>query len=1239
MTVPYYPGSDPITPVLGLSLSDMSAEVAEDFILIDAAFGSIAPSSSVGINGVAVSNPNFNNLLPAAPPGSTNVIWQVNGSNVSGYVTIPPAGTFPITKAAAASRWLNSYDSITGLFTATQPAYSDLSGTPQLAQTEAAVVSNWLSSYDAATGLFTRSQPAFSDISGFISPGQEVFGVNAQVGVTYTVLDSDRFKLITFNSTSAVAVTLPQAGVGGNFVSGWATVVENISTGIVTITPTASTINGMATIVLAPFQHAWIISNGANYFALFTKVASTDAAASLSAYLQTDAGTGAAQNQVVMINRGATPINTKRKGFNVYLEHNMNQATANYDGLQVNAGCTVDANTVAPANQGRFDGIEVVISTSANASGSLTLQQQQTALCLRNYVDVNTSVGGVQGILLFLPTIHGTVGQYIGFDIDTPTGGGTVTEMIGIQATLNTSGVTCTSAVCGQFIASGTVTNGYGLIAGGNKAGLIVDANPADSQSSFIGHGDLSSLTPPYTLYDGWYSVTGTPEAALSANVGSMCSRRDGGAGTSFYVKESGTGNTGWKAVLTSSPTSLLVSQAGNGFTLGEAVYFNGTNWVAAKADAVGTLGIALVSVVGDPNFTVMFAGKLTGMPGGTFTAGAYYFVSDSVAGALTATEPVTAGHFSNPILFALSDTSGEVIESRPAAISAVFVAPVSMAEVAHKWLDSYDSTTGGFTQSQPAFTDISGAASTGQIPNLDASKITTGVLALARGGNTFSALGDLIYGGVAAAPTVLSGNITAVKQYLSQTGSGAVSAAPAWATIAAGDISGLAAIATSGKWSDLQNATAALTLSNGANTTTFNQTSAVAWLWANTTSGALGSTNASPLLELAANYWTAGSASAQDLWTIGTSLAAGVNGDSKLTFTHTGSSGTVAVVFPAGAAGANSIQFSGGLNVGIFGQSNFLSLDCSSANGGGLALYGGSTLLALFKLNYTTVEFGGSAGSQMLTTRAAATLALSGNVSTGAYPSIALVNGDAGGTAFTGTSGTQVGVLIGNGTTQPGMLFSPTSGNAKFVCLNVNPAINQTGTSSGAYTALQVNVVETALLGATNKLLLDLQAGSTGGTSELAVNNTGLVIQYNAIATVGRGVPAQYGTADLTSQTAVKTATTLYTPTATGWYRISAYLKVTTVASTGAATSTLGGVTITFQDGTDSVAQSVVMSMTKPDGSVGTTNTGNTTTTLLAGTLAVYAKTGVAIQYAIGYASDTAAQMAYEARLRCEAL
>lgn len=43
-----------------------------------------------------------------------------------------------------------------------------------------------------------------------------------------------------------------------------------------------------------------------------------------------------------------------------------------------------------------------------------------------------------------------------------------------------------------------------------------------------------------------WTSGSGSPEGVVTASVGSLYTRTDGGANTTLYVKESGTGNTGW---------------------------------------------------------------------------------------------------------------------------------------------------------------------------------------------------------------------------------------------------------------------------------------------------------------------------------------------------------------------------------------------------------------------------------------------------------------------------------------------------------------------------------------------------------------------------------------------------------------------------------------------------------------------------------------------------------------------
>lgn len=49
-----------------------------------------------------------------------------------------------------------------------------------------------------------------------------------------------------------------------------------------------------------------------------------------------------------------------------------------------------------------------------------------------------------------------------------------------------------------------------------------------------------------YTATVGDYYGTGSPEGVLTSGIGSTYRRGDGAAGTCFYVKETGTGNTGW---------------------------------------------------------------------------------------------------------------------------------------------------------------------------------------------------------------------------------------------------------------------------------------------------------------------------------------------------------------------------------------------------------------------------------------------------------------------------------------------------------------------------------------------------------------------------------------------------------------------------------------------------------------------------------------------------------------------
>ena len=59
-------------------------------------------------------------------------------------------------------------------------------------------------------------------------------------------------------------------------------------------------------------------------------------------------------------------------------------------------------------------------------------------------------------------------------------------------------------------------------------------------------NGPLSGVALSGGSLNGNLESSGTPEGVVTAPIGSTYNRLDGGAGTSFYVKETGSGNTGW---------------------------------------------------------------------------------------------------------------------------------------------------------------------------------------------------------------------------------------------------------------------------------------------------------------------------------------------------------------------------------------------------------------------------------------------------------------------------------------------------------------------------------------------------------------------------------------------------------------------------------------------------------------------------------------------------------------------
>jgi hypothetical protein len=218
----------------------------------------------------------------------------------------------------------------------------------------------------------------------------------------------------------------------------------------------------------------------------------------------------------------------------------------------------------------------------------------------KNQIEISGggNVGNVVEFLSYLPVI---------------TDGSVVTNWTGyfqdLQASYNTGNITNhIGARLGRQSNNGvTITNSYGIALNASTAGLIVQAYTgwASGSYSFIGHGDTTG-SMPFTLYDGWYSGTTTPQGNMAANVGSIASRQDGVPGAVFYVKESGTGNTVWQPVITASGppqftvanlpagTEGAIAYATNGRKVGQGagsgtgvpVYFSSTLWRVYSTDA-----------------------------------------------------------------------------------------------------------------------------------------------------------------------------------------------------------------------------------------------------------------------------------------------------------------------------------------------------------------------------------------------------------------------------------------------------------------------------------------------------------------------------------------------------------------------------------------------------------------------------------------------------------------------------
>ncbi len=599
--------------------------------------------------------------------------------------------------------------------------------------------------------------------------------------------------------------------------------------------------------------------------------------------------------------------------------------------------------------------------------------------------------------------------------------------------------------------------------------------------------------------------------------------------------------------------------------------YWDGTNWVQlSETDAVtiqgtenqvlanGTFGVPLdgaiiltlpqdIATTSTPTFAAVRTGVIEGLTGldiaqfvDVASSVNYLRFTNSIAGvgptmqALGTDTDITLNYLTKAAgvhSFSSTSSSPIVINSGTGYQHHTTFAFANTAQariVTFQDLDGTVAYTGDIpTGAALTKTDDTNVTLTlGGSPNtalLNAASLTlgwTGVLSELRGGTAQSsyALGDTLYSSATNTLSKLAGNITTAKQYLSQTGNGAASAAPVWATITGADITG----ATLSKTDDTN---VTLTL-GGTPTTALLRAASMTLGWTGLLSKARGGTSVASAtiaptslefaawdtnLNMSANNFLGGflsvvSAGSSSTLTVASAFTQEVTG----TLTHTYTMPVASTLVPGhpfkiinNSSGVVTINSSGGNLILTMAANTTAFLTCVLASGTTAASWNSSYV---FDLGGGVTSITGTA-NQVIASASTGAVILSLPQSIGTTSDVTF-----GSVAFSpntkGLVGTATNDSAGAGYVGEYQTISVTGSP---VSLTNNTSTNLAQLTSlpagdwDVWCNISVNSASTTVLGATNVWISTTSASLPGDSSEIARQDWG----STGISRVGSSVSA----------------------------------------------------------------------------------------------------------------------------------